>query len=73
MKKDWRGKVHGERYIQLYASSYIQFYLGAHPMFLEESFRGLFRVPRTIFVKLYTDLVNGDSDFSSTRTDVNEW
>lgn len=64
-----RGKVAGARFFRRGPSPWIDFYLGSDPTYPGNVFRQRFRVPRSLFYKLHTDLVNYDCNTWDTRRD----
>lgn len=69
-RKVARGKVNGARYIRLYQSRWVKLYLGTAPTYPRHVFRCLFRVPRTLFLKLHKDLTPYRPEIWGTRYDA---
>lgn len=62
-------KLKGAKTISRYFSTWSDIYLRLQPTYPASVFRKLFRVPRTLFLKLKSDFLTYDPNFWSTRTD----
>lgn len=66
----WKGKMPGSLFIYRENSRWIPYYLAEDPVYPASTFRENFRVPLSLFKKLWADLLNYDSTTWGTSRDA---